>query len=232
MISKGINKFCCEDISLIENYEKAINDSQMWECHHRLEVSEEGIFSPKELKEKGLYYHRPANELIFLTRKDHDTLHGANRKQETRDRISVASTQRWSDVDYQKKVSEGLSKAHKEGKFDNVFTEEVRQKQSESAKKAWDKYGDKFREIRQSKEYREKLSKGNSGKVRTEDNKKRISDSVKKLHENPEYRKRFEEACKKNAERNKGQKQYTVDGKHRWIKRDEIVPEGALEGWV
>ena len=36
-----VKKFCCEDISLIENYEQALNDqTQMWECHHRKETDE------------------------------------------------------------------------------------------------------------------------------------------------------------------------------------------------
>ena len=36
MINEGVKKFCNEDISLIENYNKAISDSnQTWDCHHR-----------------------------------------------------------------------------------------------------------------------------------------------------------------------------------------------------
>ena len=32
-------KFCCENISLIENYDKAISDEKrLWCCHHRLET--------------------------------------------------------------------------------------------------------------------------------------------------------------------------------------------------
>lgn len=36
---KRFKKYCCEDISLIENYEKAVNDkTQTWCCHHKLEI--------------------------------------------------------------------------------------------------------------------------------------------------------------------------------------------------
>lgn len=43
MICKEVHKFCCEDISKIENYEKAIVDvTQTWHCHHRLECVETG----------------------------------------------------------------------------------------------------------------------------------------------------------------------------------------------
>ena len=80
MISKRRSElYCCDNISLIENYELAINDnSQIWECHHRLEI-QNGIFkSDVELKKENLYYKRPASELIFLTHSEHKKLHCDN----------------------------------------------------------------------------------------------------------------------------------------------------------
>ena len=42
MIADNLDKICCEDISLIENYESAISDkTEMWDCHHRLETHDE-----------------------------------------------------------------------------------------------------------------------------------------------------------------------------------------------
>ena len=65
-------KYCKDDISLIENYDKAFSDTtQMWHCHHRRET----IFSRKDLIEIGEYYNRPACELIFLTKSEHMKLH-------------------------------------------------------------------------------------------------------------------------------------------------------------
>ena len=73
---KSVKKFCCEDLSLIENYELAINDhTQMWECHHRGEVLPCGRFSGDDLNKFGLYFNRPAAELIFLTPSAHRQLH-------------------------------------------------------------------------------------------------------------------------------------------------------------
>lgn len=73
MISKrNVIEFCGQDISLIENYELAFNSNDMWDCHHRLE---ELGFSKKDLVYLGLYYKVPADELIFLSHKDHTTLH-------------------------------------------------------------------------------------------------------------------------------------------------------------
>lgn len=66
MISKNIKKYCYEDPSLIENYDKAIADSsRIWHCHHRVETIMN--CSAEDLKAKGCYENRPAHELIFMT---------------------------------------------------------------------------------------------------------------------------------------------------------------------
>lgn len=76
MISERYAKqFCKDDISLIENYELAINDkSQTQHCHHRRET----IYNKSDLIEISEYYKRPAIELIFLTPKEHKALHKPN----------------------------------------------------------------------------------------------------------------------------------------------------------
>ena len=74
---KNVKKFCKDDISLIENYDKAIADTKTWVCHHRREA----IYSAKELIEIGEYYNRPACELIFLTITEHRRLHTIEKKQ-------------------------------------------------------------------------------------------------------------------------------------------------------
>ena len=78
MINFGkVKNYCNEDISLIENYDKAIADStQMWQCHHRRELE-----TPrKKLIEIGEYFNRPAEELIFLTPYEHNSLHKKHNK--------------------------------------------------------------------------------------------------------------------------------------------------------
>ena len=80
-------KYCKNDISLIENYDKAIADeTQVWHCHHRRET----IYSRSGLIEIGEYYNRPACELIFLTKSEHMRLHnlGKNVSEDTRKKIS------------------------------------------------------------------------------------------------------------------------------------------------
>ena len=67
-----VKSYCCDDFSLIENYELAVNDTtQTWDCHHR----RESIYSAKDLIEIGEYWKRPAAELIFLTHSEHRRLH-------------------------------------------------------------------------------------------------------------------------------------------------------------
>lgn len=57
----------------IENYSIAKQvDFKGFVLHHKLE--EQG-FTVEQLKSLDLYYHRPANELIFLTHKQHAKVH-------------------------------------------------------------------------------------------------------------------------------------------------------------
>ena len=72
-------RYYCKDIENVENYEKALVDDFIgWHCHHRLETHtpdgkrRDADISHKELIALGLYYHRPAEELIFLTTREHN----------------------------------------------------------------------------------------------------------------------------------------------------------------
>lgn len=89
---RKIYMYCEGDITKIENFDKAIldrsdlNTHSNWVCHHRLETHNidgsrrEIQISADDLKALGLYYHRPASELIFLTREDHNKVHTCGRK--------------------------------------------------------------------------------------------------------------------------------------------------------
>ena len=121
MISERRSKlYCCEDISLIENYKYAIEDTtQIWECHHRLEI-QNGIFkSDKELKSENLYYSRPASELIFLTHKEHKKLHSDNPKYRTlKSSQQQGTNNNRYGIHLENKTKDKISKALKE-KFKN-----------------------------------------------------------------------------------------------------------------
>lgn len=66
------------EYEMIENYEKAKSDNFVgWHCHHRLELHPDNTirFTVDSLKKLGLYYKRPANELIFLKIEEHARKH-------------------------------------------------------------------------------------------------------------------------------------------------------------
>ena len=82
MISRDprLRRYCSEDLSRIENYDKAVADTKhVWDCHHRAEILPCGVFTPKQLQKHGLYWHRPASELIFLRHDEHTMLHNGHK---------------------------------------------------------------------------------------------------------------------------------------------------------
>lgn len=89
MISGTCISFCKGDISLIDNYYIAINDdTQVYDCHHKLEIQEDKILTRDDLKSLDLYYRRPPEELIFLTHSEHTKLHSNHRKDEYYKKLS------------------------------------------------------------------------------------------------------------------------------------------------
>lgn len=142
MIGKGrINLYCNGDITKIENYENAVNDeSQIWDCHHRLETHfSDGTERPKsaqlgikELKALDVYFNRPPEELIFLTKSEHKRLHNQRRfvSSETKKKMSeTLKGRRFSE-----EIKKNMSEAHK-GK---LHSEEEKKRISETMKeKRW-----------------------------------------------------------------------------------------------
>jgi hypothetical protein len=113
---KNVKRFCCEDISNIENYEKAINSSEIWDCHHRMELIATGAVvdsSKQDLVDWNIYYDRPADELIFLTHKDHTKLHKKGKcvSEETMRKLSEANKGKKKpprSEEHRRKMSEAL----------------------------------------------------------------------------------------------------------------------------
>ena len=85
--------YCSEPLENIENYDKAVADTEhVWDCHHRAEILPCGVYSREALKKTGLYWHRPARELIFLRHDEHIRLHTMNQSQETRRAMYLSKT--------------------------------------------------------------------------------------------------------------------------------------------
>ena len=166
--------YCCEDISLIENYDKAMADTtQTWHCHHRLEIQGNLTLTAKELKLQRLYYNRPASELIFLTSKEHVRLHRLGKKlpKETCLKFSKYHT----GLKYTEEMKRKLNESRK-GKpspmIGRKHSEETKAKISQSLK------GKKL-----SEEHKQKLSLAHEGKPAWNKGKKMSEETRRKMSE-------------------------------------------------
>ena len=131
----------CKNYENIENYEKAAADNFVgWECHHRLEThTSDGERRPvditqAELLALGMYYHRPAEELIFLTTREHNAFNkGKPKSDETRKRMSEAGKGKPKSEEARKKMREA-KKGEKHPMYGRHHSEETRKKWSEARK--------------------------------------------------------------------------------------------------
>ena len=114
----------CKNYQDIENYEKALADNfKNWEVHHRLEThNSDGErrlvdITRDELLALGMYWHRPAEELIFLTTSEHNTLHHKGKliSEEHKKKVSEASKGNKHALGYRhsKETRKKISDAHK-----------------------------------------------------------------------------------------------------------------------
>lgn len=86
----------------------------MWDIHHSGEILPCGRYSKAVLKKFGLYYSRPAAELVFLTRAEHSRLHAKGRtsSEETRSRMSEAHKGKPKSEETRRKLSEARKGKH------------------------------------------------------------------------------------------------------------------------
>lgn len=103
----------CKEYWKIENYDEAVNSDEVYECHHRLELTLDGEYahSIKDLKRFKMYYHRPYFELIFLKVKEHARLHANTRSEHTKKLDSDAHKGRKHSEETKRKIGIG-SKGH------------------------------------------------------------------------------------------------------------------------
>lgn len=115
----------CQQFELVENYDKALAANfNKWILHHRLGEQ----VDTKILKELGLYYDRPPQELKWVTLSEHIGIHnkqlsrrqhrdswrqalsralkGKRRSAEVRKNISLGALKRWKSKEEREKQSE------------------------------------------------------------------------------------------------------------------------------
>lgn len=159
MISESQSrKLCRDDISKIENYDKAINDkTQTWDLHHRLELTLDGEFAltAAQLKMHDMYYNRPYYELIFLTRSEHIRMHNLAQSSETKEKRVNSLIGHSISEETRRKISEAAIRQNRTGKNNPMYgkhpSEETRRKISEANK-------GKLKGISKSIEHRRKIS--------------------------------------------------------------------------
>ena len=141
----------CDSLENVENYETAKKDNfKGWNCHHRLEThTSDGErrlvdITVAELKALGMYWHRPAKELIFLTKAEHNKLHkkgnsymlGKHHTEEVKRKVSEANkgNKYWLGKHHTAETKKKLSEIHK----GMHHSEESKKKISEARKgKRW-----------------------------------------------------------------------------------------------
>lgn len=137
----------CKDIKNVENYDAAKKDNfKGWDCHHRLEThNSDGErravdISHKELIALDMYWNRPAEELIFLTRSEHISLHhkgkatmkGKSHSEEAKRKMSEAKKGQKHSEEHNRKISESLK-----GQKRTPFSEEWKRNISSARKAYW-----------------------------------------------------------------------------------------------
>lgn len=155
-------KCFCRTPEFIENYTEAISSNKKYDCHHRLEThfsdgTERPInaqLSKDELIALGMYFDRPASELIFITQTEHHSLHnkynkgrklgpksdeakakisaanrGKKRSEETKARISTARKGMKFSEERKEKIGASM-RGHK-------VSEETKAKMAEKRKLYW-----------------------------------------------------------------------------------------------
>ena len=166
---KQARKYCRDELSKIENYDKAIADTTTtWHLHHRLELTLDGEFAltHEQLKMHDMYYNRPYYELIFLTPSEHRRLHTEGKNHPLFGKHIPYETR--------KKMSEA-QKGEKNHFFGKHHSEETRRKISEVKK------GKKRKPL--TEETRRKISEAQKGKKRgpmSEEHRRKISEAVKR----------------------------------------------------
>ena len=118
----------CSDIDNVENFEKASADNfKGWHCHHRLETHNSDDerrpidITADELKALGMYYNRPASELIFLTAAEHKSLHNEGNKYFLGKHLSEETKKKLSEAKKGKHVSEETKKKIGEANKGNKY---------------------------------------------------------------------------------------------------------------
>ena len=201
-------RYCSEPLDNIENYQQALADNfEGWSIHHRLEIQPDGTrVSMQELIDKGLYYGRPASELVFMRREEHKRLHwigntfnkGKQFSAEHRQKIAESLKGKQFSAERRQKISEALS-GENHPLFGKHLSAEHRKKLSESKKGEKNPFFGKHLPTEHRQKISEALSGDNNpmyGKHQTQETRHKIAESLRGKHPSEETRQKLSEAAK------------------------------------
>ena len=122
-------KKICRNYHLVENYMQARFDKEnKWEMHHRREIDENK--SRQQLIDEENYYDVAQEELVFLTKDEHNKLHHKDKivSAETRKKMSEALTGKESSFKgkhYSTAAKQKISKLHKGKKLSDKHRNKI-----------------------------------------------------------------------------------------------------------
>jgi len=137
--------YCRESIEGIVGYKEALNSNEQYDIHHKFE--DMGL-SSSDLKQLGLYYKRPACELIFISKPKHTSHHDLDRWQDSNKVSDFAnwSKSAWESLEFRQKQKEGLHKVQATAEYrvnlskgikKALSTEKARAARSALVQKQW-----------------------------------------------------------------------------------------------
>ena len=128
---KQAKKYCRDDISKIENYDKAIADTtQTWVCHQKSEAKKGRTLSES--------HRRKISEAL---KGENHPMYGKHHSDETRRKMAEAKKGKKHTEEWRRKISEAL-KGKPSPRKGVTLSEETRQKMREAAKRRWAKKKD------------------------------------------------------------------------------------------
>lgn len=170
----------CTEPEKIENFEKALADNFVgWCVHHRMEThNSDGErrlvdITPAELKALGMYYNRPASELIYLTKAEHRSLHNSGsgnpmRNKETRNKMS--------------ETMKGKYTGENNPMYGVHHSDESKKKMSEARKGKYTGENNSFYGKTHSEETRRRLSVAHKGKRLSKEHINKVAEANRGKH--------------------------------------------------